>query len=292
MNIGLIMMICDECGCSENTFDETLGERVCIQCGLVLVQELFEETVHILDKVGNVQHSPDKGKLGSVITGKGSFKFNKFGKNSVIPQHIQKGLMHCNMVLSHVAPNLKLNDRVEKLYMEVHNKNIFGRSSYESRATALVFYALKENGTPHPMKDVMAEFNPNEKSVKRLVRKINQLYRNSANYTPINPQYQLEQTLSKVSDDLEFRRQCLKVLEFFEAKVEKNTFNKGRSYYAAIIWIAAKMNLNTSIKDRILSEKTGFSRWVIWRQTKEILGMVGLENARQVKGKQLSELGE
>ena len=44
MNIGLIMMICDECGCSENAFDETLGERVCVQCGLVLVQELFEET--------------------------------------------------------------------------------------------------------------------------------------------------------------------------------------------------------------------------------------------------------
>lgn len=292
MNIGLIEMICDECGCSENIYDETLGERVCADCGLVLVQELFEETVHIMDKVGNLKHSADKGKLGSIITGKGSFKFNKFGKNSVIPQHIQKALMHCNMVLAQVAPNLNLNERVEKIYMELHNKNIFGRTQLEARATAVVFYALKENGTPHPMKDVMAEFNPNEKSVKRLVRKINQVYRNSANYVQVNPQYQLEQTLSKVSNDLEFRRQCLKVLEFFEAKVEKNTFNKGRSYYAAIIWISAKMNVNTSIKDKLLSEKTGFSRWVIWRQTKEILGMVGLENARQVKGKQLSELGE
>lgn len=292
MNIGLIEMICDECGCSENIYDETLGERVCADCGLVLVQELFEETVHIMDKVGNLKHSADKGKLGSVITGKGSFKFNKFGKNSVVPQHIQKALMHCNMVLAQVAPNLNLNERVEKIYMELHNKNIFGRTQLEARATAIVFYALKENGTPHPMKDVMAEFNPNEKSVKRLVRKINQVYRNSANYVQVNPQYQLEQTLSKVSSDLEFRRQCLKVLEFFEAKVEKNTFNKGRSYYAAIIWISAKMNVNTSIKDKLLSEKTGFSRWVIWRQTKEILGMVGLENARQVKGKQLSELGE
>lgn len=285
-------MICDECGCTENNFDETLGERVCADCGLVLVQEIFEQTVHSLDTTGNLRHSADKGKLGSVITGKGSYKFNKFGKNSVVPQHIQKALMHCNMVLAQVAPHLNLNERVEKLYMDLNTKNVFGRTQLEARATALVFYALKENGTPHPMKDVIAEFNPNEKTVKRLVRKINQVYRNSANYTPINPQYQLEQTLSKLSDDLVFRRQCFKVLEFFEAKAEKNTFNKGRSYYAAIIWIAAKMNVNTSIKDRILSEKTGFSRWVIWRQTKEILGMVGLENASQVKGKQLNELGE
>ena len=285
-------MICDECGCTENEYNEDMGERVCKDCGLVLVTEMFEETVHILDKVGNVKHSPDKGKLGSVITGKGSFKFNKFGKNSVIPQHIQKGLMHCNMVLSQVAPNLKLNDRVEKLYLEVHNKNIFGRSSYEARATALVFYALKENGTPHPMKDVMAEFNPNEKSVKRLVRKINQLYRNSANYTPINPQYQLEQTLSKVSDDLEFRRQCLKVLEFFEAKVEKNTFNKGRSYYASIIYIAANINLRHDITCQKISEITGFSRWVIWRQTKAILNMIGYNNAKELKGKDINKIGE
>ena len=101
------------------------------------------------------------------------------------------------------------------------------------------------------MKDVMAEFNPNEKSVKRLVRKINQLYRNSANYLQLILNTS-QSRLSKVSDDLEFRRQCLKVLEFFEAKV--STFNKGESYYAAIIWIAAKMNVNTSIKDKLLEE--------------------------------------
>ena len=52
------------------------------------------------------------------------------------------------------------------------------------------------------------------------------------------------------------------------------------------------MNVNSTIKDRMLSERTGFSRWVIWRQTKAILSLVGLENATQVKGKQLSELGE
>jgi len=292
MNIELMKMICEECGCREQTFDETLGEKVCKDCGLVLVTEMFEETVHILDTTGVVKHSADKGRLGSVITGKGSYKFNKFGKNSTIPQYIQKGLMHCNMVIAQVAPNMGLNERVETLYMQLYAKNIFGSSQYEARATAIVYYALKENGTPQSFEEVCSEFELNVKTVKRLVRKINQVFRNKLAYTPINPQYMLNRTLVKITDDFEFQRQSLKVLEFFESKVITSTLNKGRSYYASIIWITANIFVNTQITQVLITEKTGFSRFNIRRQTKQILGMIGFELASQVKGKQLSELGE
>jgi len=291
MNIELITMICDECGCKENTFDENLGEKVCADCGLVLVSEMFEETVHILNTTGETKHSADKGKLGSVITGKGSFKFNRFGKNSVMPKHIQTGIMHCNMVLSQVAPQLNLKDRVEALYMQLHNKGIFGRSPYEARATAVVYYSLKENGTPYTFNDVCKEFMPNVKVVKKLVRKINQLFRNSVNYAPVNPQYLLNQTLSKLSVDLEFSRQCLKVLEHFEPKIQDSTFNKGRSYYAAIIWIAANIYVRTDIKKQQITEATGFSRWIVWRQTKAILELLGV-SLEEIKGKELNKIGE
>jgi len=52
------------------------------------------------------------------------------------------------------------------------------------------------------------------------------------------------------------------------------------------------MNVNTMITQVLITEKTGFSRFNIRRQTKAILSMIGLELASQVKGKQLSELGE
>lgn len=285
-------MKCNECNSKETEYDEYLGETVCKDCGLVLVTEMFEETVHILNKSGEVSHSADKGFLGSVITGKGSYKFNKFGKNSVIPKHIQNGLRHCNMVLGAIAPDLNLKERVEKLYMDLLAKNVFGRSQYEARATAVVYYALKENGTPHSFTDVAAEFNPPLKVVKKLVRKINQLYRNSVNYVPINPQYLLGQTLAKIGADDEFNRQCYKVLEFFETKTHQHDFNKGRSYYACIVWITANQQVRNDITEVMISKKTGYGRWPIWKQTKSILAMVGLEIASQVKGKELNEIGE
>ena len=100
----LILMKCNECGATENYFDERMGERVCSDCGLVLVQEIFEQNVHILNKTGDVVHSADNGKLGSIVSGRGSSKFNKFGKNSVTPKNVQNGLMHCNMTLAAIAP--------------------------------------------------------------------------------------------------------------------------------------------------------------------------------------------
>ena len=167
-------MKCTECGCLESEFDEVLGERTCKDCGLVLVTEMFEETVHILSEQGDVKHSSDKGRLGSVITGKGSYKFNRFNKNNVMPTHIQTGLMHCNMVLSAVVPNMNLKERVQSLYIELLNKRLLVSYSYEERASAVVFYALKENRTPRTFKEVCSEFSANRKRVMRLVRKINQ----------------------------------------------------------------------------------------------------------------------
>ena len=253
---------------------------------------MFEETVHLLDSKGLLNHSKDKGHLGSVITGKGSYKFNKFGKNSVIPKHTQMGLMHCNMVLGSIAPDLNLKERVEELYLNLSTKGVFGRSEYEARATAVVYYALKENGTPHSFSDVASEFNPSIKVVKRLVKKINQLHKNKVSYVPVNPQYLLEQTLIKITNDDEFKRQCYKMLEHFEPRVEANTFNKGRIYYACIVWITANQNVRHDINRVMIAEKTSYSEWILWRQTKSILELVGLVSVKQLRGKELNEIGE
>lgn len=291
MNIELILMRCEECGSNENEYNETLGEKICKDCGLVLVTEMFEETVRLVEKDSLIR-SKDNGNLGSIITGKGSYKFNRWGKQETISPAIQTGIVHCNMVLGTVCPHMNLKERVQQLYVSLVAQGIFGRHQYEARATAVVYYALKENGTPYSFNDVCAEFNPSIKVVKRLVRKINQIYKNKVNYNPVNPQYLLKQTLSKVCSDIEFEQQCLKVLEYFEALLPDTFFNKGRSYYASIIWIASNVYVRHDITQKLINEKTGFSCNKIWRQTKALLAVIGLTSVKEVKGKELNKIGE
>jgi len=284
-------MKCFECGCEENEFDEVLGERTCKDCGLVLVTELFEETVHILDNSGELKHSSDKGKLGSVVTGKGSYKFNKFGKDSVIPKHIQTGLLHCNMVISNTIPDMNMKERIEAIYIELLNKQILAAYSYEVRATAIVYYAMKENGTPRTFKEICKEFTVNTKRVKRLVRKINQHYGNRVNCTPVNPQYMINQTINKITNEHVFRQQANKVLEAFEIIINNSDYTKGNSYYAAICWITSNIFLR-DITRKHISETTGYSEWIIYRQTRAILSLIGLTSVKELKGKNINEIGE
>lgn len=287
MNIELITMrICDECGSTETEFDEQMGEVCCKSCGLVIVTEMFEETVRIVDNGVNVASS-DNGRLGSVITGVGSYKFNRWGKDSVFPKKVIEGFYHCNMVLSNVAPQMKLKARTEELYLLFLNKGLFGRTTYEARATAVVYYALLENGTQHSIKEVSEEFPDSMKSAKKLIRKIKQFA--GTKKLPYNPRYRLIKTVAKIApDDLVFRREAESTLEFFEAVIaQTGDFTKSPSYYEAICWITVNKMVHPTIQRQTISKLTGVSEKTIYLETKKLLALIGYSVAHQIKGKRL-----
>lgn len=285
------MKRCDECGITDSSFDEEMGEHVCNGCGLVIITEMFEETVHILNSAGENIRSADKGHLGSIITGEGSYKFNRF-KRSVVPQNIQQGLMHCNMVLANFSPSESLKERVEKIYMEAYRKGLFAKFSFEDRATAVVFYALKERGTPIPLKKVMQEFEVNPKRVRKIVRKLNSLYRNQINFTEVNPAYQLEYHVLQITKDRVYLQQCLEVLARFENIVSNSNFTKSKSYYASICWITTNVFERSEPTRKQISEACEYHHSCIYEQTKSLLALIGKTSVKQLRGKDVNKIGE
>ena len=285
MNIELILMMkCDECGARNSQFDERMGEHICNDCGLVIVTEIFEETVRLVDD-GKIIKEADKGYLGSFITGDNSYKFTRWGKGSVYSESVQKALTSCNMVLATVAPQMNLKDRVEELYLNFLNKGIFGMTSHEARATAVVYYALLENGTEHTIREVSAEFPDSAKSAKKLVRKIKQAV--GVQNLPYNPRYRLDKTCLQISDCIHFKAEAEKTLEYFEAILIDSDYTKSPSYYASICWMTASKMLHPTIQRQTISSKTGFSEWVIYRETKKLLRLIQLEQVTELRGKML-----
>ena len=286
------MKKCEECGTTNSTFDEEMGEHICNECGLVLIEEIFEQTVLSAGKDGEFIRSADKGQLGSVITGKGSHKFNRFGKSSILPKNIQQALMHCRLVLANFSPSASLKERVDKIYMEAYRKGLFGKFSYENRATAVVYYALKERGTPIPMKKVMEEFEVEPKKVRKIVRKLNSLYRNQINYTEINPAYQLEYHVLQITKDRNYLRQCLDVLARFENIVSNSNFTKGKCYYAAICWITTNIFERKEPSRKEISKLCSFDEKNIYQQTKSLLALIGKTSVKELRGKNVNKIGE
>ena len=277
-------MKCDECGSRDTEFNERLGEHCCLDCGLVIVTEIFEETVRLVSD-GEFVRSSDKGRLGSVISGQGSHHFNKWGKSSVYSKAVQDGLIHCNMVLASVAPQMNLSQRVEELYIKLLNSHVFGQTRHEVRATAVVYFVLLENGTEHTIKEVSAEFPDSAKSAKKLIRKIKQLI--GVQNLAYNPVYRLEKTVSTITDCLIYMDRCRKTFEYFETLLINSDYTKSPAHYASICWITANHMLHPTITRRLIAEKLGMSEHKIWRETKKLLNLIGFQKPQEIRGKKL-----
>lgn len=285
MLIELILMNCDECGSNEQVYDEVMGERICKECGLVLVTEIFEQTTNVFDTNDELIHSAELNQLGSLIKGNGSYKYNRYGKANVLPKKILDGIYHCNMVLSNVAPQMSLKDRVEELYIQFMNKGLFGKTTYEARATAVVYYALLENGTQHTIKEVSVEFPESLKSARKLIRKIKQTV--GVKNLPYNPNFRLVKTVQLITDDLVFLAEAEAALVFFENAILNSDYTKSPAYYAAICWIAAKRMVHPTILKKTVAEKTQTNVKTIYLETKKLITLIGFDNIKQIKGKQI-----
>lgn len=282
MKIGLILMSCKECGSIETKFDEILGEVCCSSCGLVVITEMFEETVRIIN-AEEPSHSKDK-QLGSIIKGKGAYKFNRFHRNNVISQRIMNGINLCNMILAN-TPFIALKDRAQEVYLHLNNNGVFSSGfTYEARATAVVYFVLLENNTPHLLKELTSEFPETTKSAHKLIKKIKKHYK----FVEVkNNQYVLSKTISSLDVPLSFYKNAEETLNFFDSLIKEHNITQPTHYCASICLITANLFNYTEISNIFISKKLGISRNLLRRDTKKLLSLIGFRLVREIKGKKL-----
>lgn len=274
-------MSCIECGENDFSFDERIGERACNNCGLVEITELFEQSVSQFNSAGEiVRESTFRNTLGTTNR-------NRYDASET---NIQTGLVYCNLVLSSIAINHPLRDRVEECYISLFRGHVFSNKySYENRATALVYYVLKENGIPIKLSEVRKEFDCDMRKVNKLTRAIAKHFGNSSVYARDNIVSMLDRTSREVLDTAEFISLCQEMHIALNPILEANHFTKGRTYCAAICMIVAKANL-MQITQKQLSERTGYDVSTIRIQAKKILGLLGYNNLKEISGKTIGDM--
>ena len=82
----------------------------------------------------------------------------------------------------------------------------------------------------------------------------------------------------------------METLELFEPIVISSEYNKTPAYYESICWISKNIFVYPRITLKLIAEKSDASWSAIQKQTKVLLGLIGLKTCAQVKGKQISEL--
>lgn len=153
---------CWECKSTSVTYDERLGETVCDDCGLVLIQNALEETVSILleeKKTSNYMGRTNSSfNLGSMISindlsdKKARVLYNTQRWNQTETPSHKKMLKLSNMALSYYNISYEIKQRVPRYYKILQEKHGLRGVSIEVRAASLTYYIVKEIGVATTIK--------------------------------------------------------------------------------------------------------------------------------------------
>jgi len=265
------MLPCSECGESSFHFDEHLGEKVCENCGLVIVTEPFEQEIRLYDNEGNTIRSIDRS-LGSKAV-------NKYDRT--MSTHVLRGLTLSKMCMSSITQSRSLMDRIENAYLSCFKAGVFGMTTYECRATALTLYLLRERNMPYTLAQVCLEFGSNKKDVSRLTKKIAKHFgssgTNQMNYIGLVEKHALSMK------DLDFSRSCGIVFSKFEDILQRRELTIKPNYVAATLYITSLLEYKRLTQKQV-GEECGCSNRTVREMTKELLALIG-KTEKEIKGK-------
>ena len=271
-------MSCSECGEIETTYNEKIGETECVGCGLILITELFEETVSAYDADGNQLRSAD-------WLGLGSKPLQKNRRLDRADTNLQTGINMTKMLLGSFVTTKLLRSRVEVLYIKAFRKNLFSSYNFEDRATALVYYILRENGIPYTMKEIAKEYNSNVKVayviVKRLSNVFGKTLKNDARAFA-------EKYATQLGIGIGYVGACGLVADYFDRVVSERDENLTPSSGAAICWIVAKSQYK-QLTQKQISEVSGVCTRTIYVESKRLLDFINT-SIKEIEGKGISEL--
>ena len=264
-------MSCSECGGVETKYNDRIGETECVDCGLILVTELFEETVSAYDADGNQLRSADWLKLG----GRSVHKYLDKGNGNM-----QTGINMSKMLLGSFVTTKSLRSRVEVLYIKSFKKGLFGNYTFEDRATALVYYVLRENNIPYTMKEIAKEHNSNVKVayviVKRLAIAFGKTIKNDIRAFAEKYAIQLDIGVGYVGA-------CGLVADYFNIVVSERDENLTSSSSAAVCWIVARAQYK-QLTQRQIAKVSGLSTRSIYEESKRLLGFINT-SIKEIEGK-------
>lgn len=259
-------MSCLECGSTTSIFNEALGEKVCEECGFVLVEGMFEETVGAFSH-GQKEwiHSIDNNRLGSV-----NYRYDKKDYN------LHRGISLSKMLLTSLTKTNQRGDRLENLYTSCFRAGLFGTVSYEDRATALVFFLLREDNLPFTIKELCKEYNTDSRVVYRLSKKI-AVHLGKPNVFSSIPLSAFAERYAEMLGDGSFVRDCGIGADALVNKFSLANENIRPSTHAALISLIAKAT-GVEFTRKELSDATGISVSTIRVEGKRILNVLGVEN--------------
>ena len=251
---------CEECASRNVVNDTQKGEIYCGDCGLVMLDELMEESISTRERPGDPEsdlshESLRPGfKLGSQVgrfTKEGSFDRSKKGrilrttakrltKNSQ-EKNTEKALMLCNMLVAEFSHTRVLKDRVAWIYQRLQQVDLLRGSSLEVRAAAIVYYTFKELGINRTIPEIIEKNGAHPRQVARLARKIATYFRKPWVLSQKNIRQDVEKYCAMLGTRRPFTNAAIDVGVLCERLASEKYITTNAGFTAACIYMAGQL---------------------------------------------------
>lgn len=294
---------CPECGSSNLTYDESRGEVICGDCGL-LVEESMVDTTHELrqfdksekksrggapismqkfDKglTTNVGEISDIYKLDSSQQTRKYLRLKKWQER--VSTSIERNLRLAMAELRRVASFLDLpsvvKDEASRIYNFVLQRGLVRGRSMESVIAACIYAACRSYNIPRTLDEISAASEVERKEIGRTYRFI--IRKMGIKVTPSSPRDYISRFASVLHLSPKAQNEALKILK--KAEISELTSGRGPAgIAAAALYVAALLN-DEKKTQREVADVAGITEVTIRNRYKELLDRLDLEDKIKIK---------
>ena len=312
-------MKCSECNSITTTFDERMGETICADCGLILSVNMFEETnvsVRISNKAfGNSfskTRDADFNGLGSIIgrqdiTNRKTFSLFEEQKRTVYDSSTTNFRLSASMFLSYYNGKNLLAEATRK-YTTMKEEHLVRGLPIANVAAGIVYYVLKDKGTPVSLKEFSRQSKIPIKNIVRTSKRAKKKF-GCTDFNFINIDNIITETIERIRvrqqdtitihnrkhksseghvryknnrtsfEDIQgdLRRDCYRFAEYVKGCYDLFDETLTKSDIIASMWVVSQIYNSQSITTASLSECGGFSEVTLREKRKRICSNLKLE---------------
>lgn len=294
---------CPECGSSDLMFDETKGELICVNCGLVVEEHIIErgrewrefEEGKKRGRAGaplsiqkfdfglgtSVGKSIDLYRLGTEKKMRKFFRLKKWQErvSTSIERNLKLAMAELTRISSYLnLPNM-IREEAARIYNQIVQKGLIRGRNMESVIAACLYAACKIYEIPRTLDEITEATNVERKEIGRTYRFI--IRKLEIKMKPSNPKDYITRFGSLLKLSPKTQQDAIKLLK--RAEISELTSGRGPAgIAAAALYVAALLN-DERRTQREIADVGGVTEVTIRNRYKELLERLGLEERIKIK---------
>ncbi len=294
---------CPECGSSNLAYDETRGELVCQECGLVIEQGMIDQgpewrafdleqgekrartgapmTYTIHDKgLSTTIGWKNKDSYGKSIPTKNRaqlYRLRKWQRRIRVSNATERNLAFALSELDRMASGMGLPRNVREtaavIYRKAVNKNLIRGRSIEGVVAASLYAACRQNGVPRTLDEIANASRVTRKEIGRTYRFMTRQLK--LRLMPTRPQDYVSRFCSELKLSGEVQSKAMDILK--DATDKELTSGRGPTGVAAAAIYIASILGNERRTQREVADVAGVTEVTIRNRYKELTDKLGID---------------